>query len=51
MDRFFVGADALDGERVTLRGDQARQIATVLRLARGARVVAVHEGEELETVL
>ncbi|MBI2774331.1 MAG: 16S rRNA (uracil(1498)-N(3))-methyltransferase, partial [Chloroflexi bacterium] len=47
----FVGADALDGERVTLRGDQARQIATVLRLARGARVVAVHEGEELETVL
>jgi len=50
-DRFFVKADALDGERVTLRGDQARQIATVLRLKAGSRIVAVHEGDEHEAVL
>lgn len=49
--RFFVSADAIDGGRASLRGEQARQIATVLRLAPGERVVLVAGGEELEASL
>ena len=48
---FFVEPGAVDGERVTLRGDQARQIASVLRLASGDEVVLVSSGDDLRVRL
>ncbi|HEY6202901.1 MAG TPA: RsmE family RNA methyltransferase [Candidatus Limnocylindria bacterium] len=54
MHRFFVGAETLRADRVTLTGAQARQIATVLRLRAGDEVALVADGAEavvtLETV-
>ena len=47
--RFFV--DDIAGDRVTLRGDQAKQIADVLRLAPGQRIVLVRDGSEAEVRL
>lgn len=49
--RFVVDARAVDGDRATLEGDQARQIATVLRLAAGDRVILVQGGTDLEVRL
>lgn len=49
--RFFVPADAVRDDRAVLRGDQARQIASVLRLEAGDRVLLLRDGEELEVVL
>ena len=46
LHRFFVGPDAVQGDRATLAGDQAKQIADVLRLGSGERVVLVRDGEE-----
>ena len=51
LHRFFVDPSALSGERATVRGDQARQIAGVLRLAPGERVVLVESGDEVEVRL
>ncbi len=51
MHRFFVPADAIEGERGRVVGDQAHQIATVLRLGAGEHVVLVHDGEEVEVAL
>ncbi len=51
LHRFFVGADAIHGDRAWLGGDQAKQIAGVLRLSVGERVVLVRDGEELEVRL
>ena len=44
--RLFVEADAIADETAVLRGDQAHQIATVLRLRPGERVVLVRTGVE-----
>jgi 16S rRNA (uracil1498-N3)-methyltransferase len=49
--RFFVDATVLRGDRATIEGDQARQMAGVLRLARGEEVVLVVDGEDLRTRL
>lgn len=49
--RFFVEANVVAGDRATLGGDQAKQIADVLRLAAGDHVVLVREGEEMEVRL
>lgn len=49
--RFFVEANAVAGDRATLGGDQAKQIADVLRLAAGDHVVLVRDGEEMEVRL
>ncbi|HUG55776.1 MAG TPA: RsmE family RNA methyltransferase [Candidatus Limnocylindrales bacterium] len=49
--RFVVGPGSIAGDRASLDGDQARQIATVLRLEPGERVVLVSDGEEVEVVL
>lgn len=49
--RFFVAAEAIRGDRAVVGGDQARQIATVLRLAAGDHVVLVVEGHENEVRL
>lgn len=49
--RFFVGAGAIEGDRATLTGDQAKQIADVLRLGVGDRIVLVRDGEEMEVRL
>lgn len=49
--RFFVPPDAVRDDRAVLRGDQARQIASVLRLEAGDRVLLLRDGEELEVVL
>jgi 16S rRNA (uracil1498-N3)-methyltransferase len=51
LHRFFVGPDAVRGDRATLTGDQAKQIADVLRLAAGDRVILVRDGEEIEARL
>lgn len=48
LQRFFVSAAAVQGDRATLVGDQAKQVAAVLRLGSGDRVVLVRDGEELE---
>jgi 16S rRNA (uracil1498-N3)-methyltransferase len=54
VHRFFVAAETLRADRVTLTGAQARQIATVLRLRAGDEVALVADGAEavvtLETV-
>src|SRR5690348_5887943 len=49
MHRFFV--DTPPAERAFLSGDQARQIATVLRLQPGDRIVLVADGREHEVEL
>jgi 16S rRNA (uracil1498-N3)-methyltransferase len=49
MHRFFV--DTAPAERAFLTGEQARQIATVLRLQPGERIVLVTEGTEHEVEL
>lgn len=49
--RFFVTSEAVRDGRAAVRGDQARQIASVLRLAAGERVVLVLDGDELEVRL
>jgi 16S rRNA (uracil1498-N3)-methyltransferase len=49
MHRFFV--DARPAERAFLTGDQARQIATVLKLRPGEHVVLIAEGVEHEVEL
>lgn len=46
--RFVVPPSALEGDRATLFGEQARQIAGVLRLSVGDRIVLVVDGEEVE---
>lgn len=47
--RFFV--DDVSADRLTLRGDRAKQIADVLRLAPGDRIVLVRDGQEAEVRL
>lgn len=47
LHRFFVDGRAVQGDRATVSGDQAKQIADVLRLAAGDTVVLVREGEEM----
>jgi 16S rRNA (uracil1498-N3)-methyltransferase len=47
--RFFVEEDVV--EEVVLRGDQAHQIANVLRLAAGAQIMLVRNGVESLVVL
>lgn len=49
MHRFFVAAGP--AERAVLGGDQARQIATVLRLRPGERIVLIADGVEHEVEL
>ena len=51
LHRFFVDRGAIASERASLRGDQARQIAGVLRLVPGDRVVLLEEGDEIEVRL
>jgi 16S rRNA (uracil1498-N3)-methyltransferase len=51
MHRFFVAPDALRGDRVTLGGTQARQIATVLRLRPGDEIALVADGAEAVAAL
>jgi 16S rRNA (uracil1498-N3)-methyltransferase len=51
LHRFFVDTAAVAGERAALRGDQARQIAGVLRLVPGDRVVLLEAGDEVEVRL
>lgn len=46
LHRFFVGPQAVQADRASLTGDQAKQIADVLRLGVGDRVVLVRDGEE-----
>ncbi|MDE3112810.1 MAG: 16S rRNA (uracil(1498)-N(3))-methyltransferase [Chloroflexota bacterium] len=45
--RFFVDPTALSGDRAALAGDQAKQIASVLRLGAGDEIVLVTGGEEI----
>ena len=51
MHRFFVAPEALRGDRVTLTGAQARQIATVLRLRAGDEIALVADGAEAVVAL
>lgn len=51
LHRFFVAPDAMTGDRAHLAGDQAKQIADVLRLRAGDRVVLVRDGLEHEVRL
>lgn len=51
LHRFFVDANVVAGDRAALGGDQAKQIADVLRLAAGDHVVLVRDGEEMEVRL
>ncbi|MBI4498389.1 MAG: 16S rRNA (uracil(1498)-N(3))-methyltransferase [Chloroflexi bacterium] len=47
MHRFFVTPEAIAGGRLTLAGDQARQVARVLRLAPGDRITVLdNSGQE-----
>jgi 16S rRNA (uracil1498-N3)-methyltransferase len=48
LHRFFVESGAIAADRAVLRGDQARQIAGVLRLVPGDRVVLLDAGDEVE---
>jgi 16S rRNA (uracil1498-N3)-methyltransferase len=45
--RFFVDAGAIRGETAVLRGDQADQIATVLRLAAGDAIVLIEGSDDV----
>lgn len=49
--RFLVGPDAVHGERASLGGEQAKQIASVLRLGAGDEIVIVTGGDELDVRL
>lgn len=49
--RFFIDPGALERDRAALTGDQAKQVADVLRLAAGDRVILLRDGEELEVRL
>lgn len=49
--RFVVPPEAIAEGRATLSGEQARQVASVLRLSAGDHVVLVTEGQEIEVVL
>ncbi len=49
--RFFVDAEAVSGERATLRGAAARQIAAVLRLRPGDAITLVVDATDCEVVL
>jgi 16S rRNA (uracil1498-N3)-methyltransferase len=49
--RFFVPHAAVRGDRATLGGEQAKQITSVLRLARGDEIVLVSDGEEMDVRL
>jgi 16S rRNA (uracil1498-N3)-methyltransferase len=51
MHRFFVAAETLRADRVTLTGAQARQIATVLRLRAGDEIALVADGAEAVVAL
>lgn len=51
LHRFFIGPEAVQADRALLTGDQAEQIADVLRLGVGDRVVLVRDGEEIEVRL
>jgi 16S rRNA (uracil1498-N3)-methyltransferase len=51
MHRFFVSPEMLRADRVTLTGQQARQIATVLRLQVGEDIVLVADGAEAVAAL
>ena len=51
MHRFFVSAETLRADRVTLTGAQARQIATVLRLRPGDEIALVADGAEAVVIL
>jgi 16S rRNA (uracil1498-N3)-methyltransferase len=48
---FFVERAAIEGDRATLRGEQARQITGVLRLQRGDRITLVSNGVEHDVVI
>ncbi len=49
--RFFIEPASLAAGRAVLRGDHARQIASVLRLVPGERVVLLDDGDEVEVRL
>jgi 16S rRNA (uracil1498-N3)-methyltransferase len=51
MHRLFVAPETLRADRVTLTGQQARQIATVLRLRAGEDIVLVADGAEAVVAL
>jgi len=51
LHRFFVGPATLQGDAARLEGDQARQVAAVLRLGPGDRVILVRDGVEHEAEL
>ena len=51
MHRFFVSQETLRSDRVTLTGQQARQIATVLRLRVGEEIALVADGAEAVVAL
>jgi 16S rRNA (uracil1498-N3)-methyltransferase len=51
VHRFFVAAELLRADRVTLTGAQARQIATVLRLREGDEIALVADGAEAVVAL
>jgi 16S rRNA (uracil1498-N3)-methyltransferase len=51
VHRFFVAPEVLRADRVTLTGQQARQIATVLRLRAGDQIALVADGAEAVVVL
>lgn len=52
MHRFFVPASSIQGDRVIMAGQQAHQIARVLRLTRGDRVIVLdNSGWEIEASL
>jgi 16S rRNA (uracil1498-N3)-methyltransferase len=52
MHRFFVSKDGLSGDQVSLTGTQAHQIARVLRLRPGDRILVLdNSGWEIETQL
>lgn len=47
MNRFFLDADARQGDRIRLCGPAGHQVARVLRMAAGDRLVAVVDGKAL----
>lgn len=44
IPHFLVGSDAIEGDRVTITGDDARHIKTVLRLKKGDRITVAAGG-------
>lgn len=51
IHRFFVGTGVIDEDHATLRGDQAKQIASVLRLGPDDHVIFVRDGTDHEVRL